>query len=270
MGLDIYLRKCADLDAAKAAEKAAEDEKEALLESAGGYEKCTEEQKEEIRAKSKEIDDKHGIKSCSHESIEELDGVDSKIAPEHMFKIGYFRSSYNGAGIENVMRKLGLPTMRDIFQTGDEYEFKPDWDDALACVNDAIQRYEAHLNGKMGKYAVMELRPIYSHGASSEKEAMDMFEEKLSQDRPADFNHFSNANGEFMMSGMKVVAVITKKFTPPANILNSPTSYVVYEKEAPADGKEDWYLTALKIVRESIEHVIAQGDRQNFYLVWSG
>jgi hypothetical protein len=70
-----------------------------------------------------------------------------------------------------------------------------------------------------------------------------------------------------------MVALVTKKFTPPeesdviGRLINTPAVFVVYEKEP--DEKEDWYLTALKITRETIEYVLAQPDREQYYLSWS-
>lgn len=74
------------------------------------------------------------------------------------------------------------------------------------------------------------------------------------------------------MDGMKVFGVITKKFEPkPADplsrMLNSPAVYVIYEK--PRSDQPDYYLTALRIVKETIEYVLAQPDRQKFFLRWS-
>lgn len=235
MGLDIYLRKCADLDAAIAAEKASEEEITALWEAVGGYSAATEEQKNEIIAKAEEVATKHGVNGRwgKHSSIQEFDEAASKIYPDHKFKIGYYRSSYNDGGIERVMRKIGLPGLHEIFEPGEEYNFKPNWDEALTRVNAAITGYEAHLAGPAGKFCVSEIRPLWGFGAADEKAALDLFMEQLDthKDSKGGCDHYS--------------------------------------KDQDGDGKEDWYLSALKIVRESIEYVIAQPDRQHFYLVWS-
>jgi len=122
VGLDIYLKKCPDLAAAKEAERAYEAETAALWKAVGGYDKATEAQLAEIRAKSEEIAKKHGCTGeyDQHASITEFCSSDSTIDPEHLFKIGYFRSSYNGSGIENVLSTRGLPTLHDIFEPTDE------------------------------------------------------------------------------------------------------------------------------------------------------
>lgn len=263
MGLDIYLRKCPDLAVAKAAEKARDEEIEALWEAVGGYEKATEAQRQEIGTKSEEISTKHGCtgKWDQHASITELDDQNSAIDPEHLFKIGYFRSSYNGSGIENVMSNYGLPTLHDIFEPNDEYEFSPDWDSALARCSDAIAKYEAHLVSPIGKYSAMFVDGF--EPVSSEQQALEIFAKHIAQARPPGFSSYSNNEGTFYLDGIKAVG-----FMQGRSIIGTPGMYVVYEKAS--DDKPDWYLTALKIVRETIEYVIAQPDRQHFYLVWSG
>lgn len=279
MGLDIYVRKCADLDAAKAAEQAAEAEVNALWEAVGSYDAATEAQKQDIREKTKAIHAAHGCtgKYDSHATVEELEDMPSKVDPTHMFKLGYFRSSYNEGGIECVMRNLGLPTLHDIFGvTGDEYEIRPDWNAALTRVSQAIDGYADFLASDAGRYRVTNIRPMFDRGVKTEKEALDKFLEQMrkSGDRN-EWCDFSNSDGVFWLKGIKVHAVITKTHerTRPGDLIgaliNGPSVFVVYEQER-KDGIEDWYLTALRIVRESIEFVLAQPDKQHYYLVWSG
>lgn len=276
MGLDIYLRKCADLDAAKAAEEAANAEIDALWTAFGGYDAASEAQKEAISAQSEEIAKRHGMTSSHglHSSIVEFDRKDSQIDPDHMFKVGYFRSGYSEGGIENKLRTLGLPTMTEIFGQTDEYDFKPDWGAALVKVGEAITGYTAHLAGPTGKFSITEVRSLWGFGANDMAEAMKLFEAQITK-AAGGFDSYSNSDGHFWTNGLKVRAVITKTFDPSASagaigrLLNSPSVFVVYDKET-EDGKEDWYLTALKIVRETIEFVLAQPDKQHFYLVWSG
>jgi hypothetical protein len=104
MGLDIYLSKCPDLALAKAAEKAAEDESDELWSEYGKYEDLTEEQKEGILAKDKEIRAKHGLIDYTHASVAEV-RMDSPMAPDHLFKIGYLRSYEVGLGICRARRR---------------------------------------------------------------------------------------------------------------------------------------------------------------------
>lgn len=269
MGLDIYLRKCADRETARKAEDAHSAFTEELW-SGIDYDSATEEQKADILRRS---DAKAAELGITDNSVIELD-TPSSVSPDHLFKLGYFRSSYNEGGIERILRNLNLPTMHDIFgYANDEHEFKPDWDRALVKVNEAITGYEAHLNSDAGKYLVTNVRPIWNRGVKTEAQARELVLSEMS--RGTGFRSFSNGNGCFWLDGLKVVGVVTKTYEPPdksdviGQIINTPSVFVVYEREPDESGKEDWYLTALKIVRESIQFVIAQPDRQDFYLCWS-
>jgi len=278
MGLDIYLRKCADLDAATAAMDAAEEEVNKAWDAAGvPYEQLTEQQKNSIRNECDAIYAKHGCtgKHNRHESIESVDAADSKIDPAHMFKLNYFRSSYNEGGIERVLRNLGLPTLHDIFLPPDDRnDFRPDWEGALDRVNASIAAFDAHLASPMGMFGITHVRPMFEYGAKDEAGALALFAEQLKVMEGRE-GGWSNRDGEFFCEPLRVRAVITRTFerdtfsNPFSALLNRPSVFVVYEKQ-PEEGKEDWYLTALRIVRESIEYVLAQPDKQHYYLVWSG
>ncbi|ATI15710.1 hypothetical protein [Bordetella phage vB_BbrM_PHB04] len=262
MGLDVYLKKCADRAEADRIEDDYEKQSDAFWEAGGGYSNATEEQKVEIRAKCAALAEQLGIDGYQHKSRTKIE-VDSKIDPEHYFKIGYFRSSYNGGGFDAVMRRFGLPSLGDIMGAGDDYEFVPDWDASLARANDAIAKYEAHLASPVGKYDVLEVSGFDQVGGK--EQALAIFAKEIEREHAPGFRSYSNRAGDFYLDGIKAVAVIPGG----RSILGQPETYIVYEKES-GDGKEDWYLTAIKIVRETCEYVIAQPDRQHFYLVWSG
>lgn len=279
MGLDVYLSKCPDIKAAEAAQDAAEKEVEALWSKAGKYDSLSESTKNEVRAECAKVYARFGCtgKHDRHASIVTLDDMPSTTAPEHMFKLGYFRSSYNGAGINAVMRKLNLLDLAGIFGvTNDEYNVVPDWSASLDRVNQTIDAYSTHLSSDAGRFRVMDIRPMFDMGVKNEAEALDCFMKHLRERSPdGDFNSFSNANGNFWLDGIKVHAIVTKKYERTAHgdvigaLINGPAVFMVYEQETKA-GEEDWYLTALKIVRESIEYVLAQPDKQHFYMAWSG
>lgn len=268
MGLDVYLKKCADIAAADAAEAEYEKRTDPLW---SDQSLTTEQRDEKLAVIAAELGtDKWG----THQGREGAE-LNSTIDPEHMFKIGYFRSSYNESGINRVLRNIGQPDLAGIMGAPEDgSNFSPDWEAALARINEVISAYEAHLAGPLGKYGVTNVRPMWEFGVKDEQAALVLFQEEIERDRGAMGGSFSSRDGDFMMSGMKVMAVITKQFTPDRSgnsimaMLNRPSVFLIYEKEA--DGKPDWYLTALKIVRETCEHVIAQPDRQHYYMVWSG
>lgn len=277
MGLDVYLQKCPDLAAAEAAQKKASEEVQAVWEATGkSYDDMSGEEREVARRRGKEINKENGCDDDGrHLSIENVEAVESKIDPEHMFKVGYFRSSYNGSGFERVMKRIGLPTLHDIFDNDQGEDVCPDWDVALVNVNRAIVGYKAHLDSPMGKFSVSEIRPIWDQGVANEQEALAAFAAQLATERGPDWDCYCNGIGEFMISGLKVHAIITKKYeqtksaNPILHILNTPSVFMIYEKAPLPAGKEDWYLTALRIVRETIDFVLAQPDPKSYYLAWS-
>lgn len=279
MGLDVYLYRCADRPAAKRAAEQFEAAFEAMRKSEfndkWGHELSNEVEKKRWEARRAAIAAEYRVDQCGAPLSEEKIELPSTLDADHCFKIGYFRSSYNESGINRVMRNLGLPDLDGIFKAGNQYEFAPDWDSALEAVDVAIAGYETHLGGALGGYAVTQISPMFGHGVDTEQDAMALFKTVLSQQHGPDCRSFSNCDGYFFLDGMKVAAIVTKKFTPPAandligRIINTPSVFVIYEKQ-PSDGKEDWYVTALKIVRETIQYVLAQPNRGDYYFHWSG
>lgn len=267
MGLDVHLKKCPDVAAASAAEAEYERRTDGLWADSVPKEL----RDEKLAAAADELGtDKYGTHS-SREGVE----IDSAIDSDHMFKIGYFRSSYNEGGINRVLRNLGLPDLGEIMGAPDDgSDFAPDWDASLVRIGEVIARYEAHIDGPMGKYGITEVRPMYEFGVADEVAALAKFQEEIERASGGGGRDYSSRDGLFHLDGIKVCAVITKTYTRPRPgnpfdaILNTPTVFLIYEKAS--DGKPDWYLTALRIVRETIEYVIAHPDRQHFYMVWSG
>lgn len=263
MGLDVYLTKCANLAELKAREAAFETETEGVW--ADGFNEA--ERESRLAAASA----KHGTDKWGDAGGRETIELPSSFDPEHYFKIGYFRSSYNGSGINNVLRKAGVPDLYYIFEPGDEYEVRPDWKACLARADEVIVKYETYLRTDQEKYQAIELRPMYDFGVGSEKEALDLFVKEVGQQRRADFSSYSNREGEFWLDGLTVRAVVTKKHERQTNplmaFINQPTVYLICDREK--TDKEDWHLTALRIVRETIEYVLQQPEQEQFYLRWS-
>lgn len=267
MGLDVYLKKCPDLAAAVAAESAFETE------TKGAWSDSVSEETRDARLAAASA--KHGTDEWgTHASRQDVEGPESVVDSDHYFKVGYFRSSYNESGLNRVLSKAGLIGLGEIMGApGDGDDFTPDWDACLNRVNDVIEKYSAFLAGDGGKLYVTEIRPMYEHGVADEKAALACYLETMSK-QPSFDGGFINRDGEFFPKGQTLRAVITKQYVPPAHddligrIINRPTVFLVMDKED--TGKEDWHLTALRIVKETIEYVMAQPDRAHYYLSWSG
>lgn len=259
MGLDIYLYKYENFEDTQEKERDYNDTSEAIWEAAGEYDSLTTENKDEIRNKIKEYAVSLGLDEGGDDPRKERVEMNHPDYPDHYFKIGYFRSSYNEGGIERILRNLGLPTMHDIFEKeNEEYCFQPDWEKSLASVEDVIVRF-----GGAGAYRVRSIsHNIFkdpSTTPSSAAEAMKVFNDQLQ--RGSNEYNYSNSDGEFCFhESEKVVAFIpgTDKIFRPA-----PCIYVVTESD------NSWYIKALEIVRDTCKYVLSQKDKEKYYLHWS-
>jgi hypothetical protein len=238
MGLDVYLKKCPDLAAAKAREAEMSAFEDALWEEVGGWNGATEEQKELIRAKTK---------------VE----IDSKIHPAHMFKVGYLRSSYNSGGINSVLERNDCPSLYDIFEPNDEYNFTPDWVQAQARCQIALDTLKERMGSEMAKYDVTTITNMMGHGAvATAAEALKVFEEQLKRKKDG------CREGDFYLDGVTVCGIIPNKgFGGGVHLVTRNDS---------GEDNLSFYYQALEVTKEMIDYVLAQDDSNTYYLAWSG
>ena len=80
------------------------------------------------------------VDGCSGDHV----SIDSTRHPEHFFKIGYWRSSYNDGGINAVLRQYGLPDLYEMCGV-DKNDDAPamDWPRVLADATAAIMAFDA-------------------------------------------------------------------------------------------------------------------------------
>ncbi len=271
MGLDIYLEKCADFDAMRAAQSAAESEIEALFEGVE-YDKLSKPEREALREKQKAIELKHGLTGeYGRFHLAERIERDSAKHPEHLFKVGYFRSSYNGSGFNAVMERKGLPTLYDILkpEANDEYYVRCDWRRVKALVDRALLAYAAMQQDLRSRVDAMKVQANLfdpDHGPRSEKEALDIAVREL-QEASTRGHGYSCKDGEFHPQGIKVLALLPGKDVMFGEGHSRPCTYVVYETERMGDN--DWYLQALQVLQETVDTVLADPHPEHFYLVWS-
>jgi len=259
MGLDIYLYKYHDFEKTQRLEKEYEEFSEKLWEG-HEYDTLAQEVKDALRAKEKEFAkslglDEYGSANEGKECIE----LPHPDYPDHYFRIGYFRSSYNSGGIERILRNLDLPTMYDIFQKEDEeYAFQPDWQDALTRVTEIISLFK-----EKGAYRVHTVSAnIFSEpDIKSESAALSAFIDETNREHRFESN-YSNKTGEFYIAEpLTVLAIIPGKSTL---LRERDCVYVVTESD------NSWYEQALVIIKATCEHVLAQDDKEKYYLHWSG
>lgn len=260
MGLDVYLYKYENYEQSISREREYETKENELWAAGGGYDFMTDTAKETTRTKLKGIADSLGLNDWgSDETTRKKIEKDSKVDPEHYFKIGYFRSSYNEGGINRVLDNLGIPGLYDIFQPNEQYCFRPDWDSALIKCNEAIE-----LLLTKGNYRVFKVHEnIFGSNVplpTDEKSALEIFTKEV--ERQSDFAGYENGHGHFYpKEPIQIFALIPGRFDFMGRVLNCV--YLI------AKGENDWYLNALKIVKETIEYVLAQPDKEKYYLHWS-
>jgi hypothetical protein len=266
MGLDIYLYRYENKDLTESLEEKYNKFSE---ENWNGkkYEDLTDHEKETLRSADKKYAaelglDEWGDDKTNKQCIE----MNSEKYPEHLFKIGYFRSSYNDGGINRILLNLGLPTLSEIFgNTDDVYKFTPDWIMALINVRNAISQLKQKNNLRCFDVSWNDFRNPKECKITDEQEAMSIYLDEKTRNTNKDWQAYSNLNGHFYHSEpIKVYGLINgvKKMLLSDRIL--PCTYVICE------GENQWYVEALEIVEETIEYVLAQDDKDKYLLHWSG
>jgi hypothetical protein len=277
MGLDVGLGKCSDC-MATLNEKHYE-EQDSKLSSNVDFEKARQgdvkamadvkeyEKKIEEIAKSKGLD-KFGT-SLSRTKIEQ----DSKKHPKHMFKIGYFRSSYNGSGYNHFIdNNIGLNGLYYIFDKQlDDYYFTPNWKDSLDRAKEVLSKLKKLK--KEGKDVMMDCFRLPMVVSSefikkmpkTEFEAKEQLNEEQSKGKNNSFSSYSNYKGEFHL-GKDPLKIVSLQHGVVKNILTDkwePCVYLGYK------GDFAFYLQATEIVVEAVKYVLAQPDVSDYYLTWS-
>lgn len=213
--------------------------------------------------------------------------------PDHYFKVGYFRSSYNEGGINRVLKAAVNMDLETIFPEakGKEYLFTPNWGRALENVKMVMQAYYEHLSGPAaGTYifsvslfrALNTTKPAWADEKTDPRlripndtrEALELYKYHAEKDKkdphkslegePAGYSNFF---GHFHINApMEVLAVIPggkKAFL-------GPEVYIVAKNKDFKKPEDDWYYQALDIVKTTIEFVLAKPDPEKYYLRWSG
>lgn len=201
--------------------------------------------------------------------------INSRIDPKHTFKIGYFRSSHNNHGINRVLLNTIGEDLNSIFgvETNSSCDFQPNWDTAYAKVKHVIMKFQRFVSEggvgvmKAGVNVFTNLRDY----PTTKQAALKIFIDERRQHNECGLRHdrppYRNSKGEFFFGGpLKVLAVIPGVDEGCIQSLDGKTplcQFLVYEAD-----DLDWYLTALRIVQETIEWVLGNPNREKFYLHW--
>lgn len=190
--------------------------------------------------------------------------IDSTTHPDHMFKIGYFRSSYNEGGINHILEDRIGTNLYEIFgASNDGKDFYPDWSAAKAGAEKAIADLQRVVEETDGVSVARIFLPPGGRVADA-ADALKKFMETKEAHKDTTFN-FSNKDGHFFFNNPpKVLAIL-----PGEGSFFGPCLYAIFQ----LDGGglwADWYINALKIVVETCDYVLASDDPGSFYMSWSG
>lgn len=267
MGLDIYLYRYDNREETEKLETIFEEAEQKNWDKLGSYDSLTDEQKETVRTENKALAVSMGLTEGGDDPRKQKIENDHPKYKDHYFKIGYFRSSYNGGGINRIMANFGLPGLYEIFgrDRDEDYIFAPDWILSLARVTDAIEQLKQRGNYRCFEVDANEFSS--KELPSSEEDALALAITNISKDRVMD-GGFSNIDGHFFPSGIKVFALIPGNKKSLFAALHGvpgqrPTTYVISE------GENEWYIQALEIVRDTIQFVLDQPDKDKYFLHWS-
>lgn len=263
MGLDIYLYRYENFEETSRKENEHEKFSEKLWEEAGEYDALTDDQKDAIRQKCGDFAISLGLSfSGSDEDGKKRVEENSAKYPDHYFKMGYFRSSYNASGIEGILRNMGLPTLTWVFdrENSEEYCFLPDWKIAKERIQILREQF-----GEQDPYRVAHVSQniFVESGVTSEAQALDIFKKELERkkDQPEGFGNYTNRDGEFYIDEpLQVVAMIPGKYKIFREV---DCVYIITKSD------NTWYENALEIVEETIDWVLSQEDQEKYRIHWS-
>jgi hypothetical protein len=263
MGLDVYLYRYDDFAATKEAEAKAEAFSETAWNHDGKkYEEMSDAEKEESRSTCAAFNasiglDQWGDDKTRKQKIE----LPSAKYPDHYFKIGYFRSSYNEGGINSIARNAIGMELGDIFPAHEEYCFQPDWSLARESAVEFHRRLAAAPTLRVSTVDAIGLFDGQSKVGAPEALSIVQRERGGWQTRNQEWGSYSNRDGNFYVKPFPIIAAV-----PGSGLFGGPCVHLVYDD---AEGFA-WYVNAAEIIIETIDYVLAQPDREKYWLHWSG
>lgn len=261
MGLDVYLRRFTDYEDAMRRERQYEAESEEAWNFGGRkYDDLTEDERSAASAADKAAAARLGLGEYGEAADEKIELPSAKY-PDHYFKIGYLRSSYNEGGLNGVLRTLGLPDLYGVFSVTEEHDYhvSPDWHDALERATTLLRDYSAAIDRDGGRLFATFVGDKMFQSIKSSNEAIDVFRRVAGQ--PRGFDAFGCRDGDFWLKEpLQVLAAI------PGERYGRGGAYLIGRWPA---GEGDFYRQAIEIVIETIEWVLAQPNPDQFKLAWS-
>lgn len=191
--------------------------------------------------------------------------------PDHLFRVGYFRSSYNESGINYKLRNIIGLDLYSIFNPpplDKSYHFQPDWELAKSIAQKTLRDLKDYINkGSYGILKIDENPLVYrnNNAVTSEALALQKFQEILKKHCDSPFGNFTSANGHFFLSQpLKVLGVLHGRMEDVLGVTRN-CQYIIYE-----DDNLEWYVQCLEIVEETCDWVLSQPERDRYCLAWTG
>ena len=275
MGLDVSLYHFENFENAKELEDKYSKISEGIWKRAGGGKKyvlMTDTEKKEAKEKCDRMKKILGLDEDGEVKTKTRVRVDSALYLDHLFKIGYFRSSYNSAGINSVMESLGLFNLYDIFPEADlngPYYILPDWEGARLRVAFTLGKFKGLLDSEAVKYeAVWVQEGQHTKQMGSAKEALRKFHEKREewkkQKDKDKFSRWEGQDGYFSLKEPLEVAAVMQGASCKGMFKG------VYLICKVSKDNFEWYYHALEIVQETIQYIEKHPKPGKYVLGWSG
>lgn len=145
--------------------------------------------------------------------------------------------------------------------------FQPDWVAAKQRALDMAEALHDHVQSKPYDVLSVRFNPFVDPKElpSGPKAALDTFIKALGERRALEYN-FSTRDGEFFLHRPKTVHALITGTEPSFRGDLVPAVFAIVEQPAKHFA---WYVTALRIVAETCDYVLAQPDKASHWLRWS-
>lgn len=265
MGLDVYLSRIEDFERVKAKEKEYENISNKIWNSLFGeieYNDAAEEDKEKFSKELEKIKTAMGLNRFGTDISRQPVLLNSTKYPEHAFKIGYFRSSYNGSGFNSIAEQTIGMSLYTVFDPLDgNYEEVPDWSRSKENARlfiDKLNRMQ-----KEAPFIAETLHHTHCENTilpNTEKEALKLFLDELKSHNEFSDSYSCSKGNFFLGKPIEVLGLMHGK----SRFMKEDCTYYILKMDY------SWYIQAAEIVLETIDYVLAQDHPEWHVLVWSG
>jgi hypothetical protein len=271
MGLDVYLYHYDDFEKSEQLTEEYEKLSEAIYAEYGEYDKMSQVEKDEARERSAQLAMSLGLSKWGEdETYKQKIELPSVRHPGHdLFKIGYFRSSYNSSGIDRILRtNCGDKSLSWIFDVNhSDYHIRPNWKESRDRAELALEE----LRNQATRFGGLKVEKIdfmhFKRGEvpKDEKEALELVQKHFEKQAASSFGSYSSSEGWFFLDKPReIVAIVPGTSTFVGQ--TAPCVYVAFKE----DDAFSFYCEAIEIVIETIDYVLSQPDPEKYVLHWSG